>query len=263
MSEPGQLPDVVTANVSLSGGDWKLDLQVNVVTAPMRPTELLPLAYALTEAVVDQSIKTEAAAGRGISCGPGCAQCCRLAVPIAQHEARHIAAVVDQLPEPRQSVIRGRFADAIRRADEAGLGETIRRSDSLTTEELHSLTRDYFVAQIPCPFLDDESCSIYEQRPATCREYVVTTPAENCAKVTDREVNPVRIALPMFNALARWRVPPGDHHEERWVMLTHALEWVAAHPEEEPPSPGHELLGDLLNSVAGRRKAEARPNAGD
>ena len=41
----------------------------------------------------------------------------------------------------------------------------------------------YFAAQIPCPLLEDERCSVYEERPLVCREYLVTTPAERCAEL--------------------------------------------------------------------------------
>jgi Fe-S-cluster containining protein len=34
---------------------------------------------------------------------------------------------------------------------------------------------------MPCPFLEDESCSIHPDRPLVCREYLVTSPAELCA----------------------------------------------------------------------------------
>ena len=38
------------------------------------------------------------------------------------------------------------------------------------------LGREYFQLGIPCPFLEEESCSIYHDRPITCREYLVTSP---------------------------------------------------------------------------------------
>ncbi len=41
--------------------------------------------------------------------------------------------------------------------------------------------RRYFHLGIACPFLEDESCSIHADRPISCREYLVTSPAVNCA----------------------------------------------------------------------------------
>src|SRR5262249_61904401 len=99
------------------------------------------------------------------------------------------------------------------------------------------------------PFLEEESCSISQERPITCREYLVTSPAENCAKLGDAGVRRVRLPLRVFNAVARWQVPPQEHFLERWVPLILAPEWAEAHPEDPPPRPGPELLRDLLDHL--------------
>ena len=49
-----------------------------------------------------------------------------------------------------------------------------------TAEERTELAYEYFKHGIACPFLEDESCSIHPDRPMACREYLVSSPAENC-----------------------------------------------------------------------------------
>ena len=105
---------------------------------------------------------------------------------------------------------------------------------------------------IACPFLEDESCSIYEERPITCREYLVTSPPEYCARVGSEGVRRVRLPLRVFNAVARWQVPPQEHFLERWVPLILAPEWADEHPETESARPGPELLTQLFGKLTGK-----------
>ena len=51
------------------------------------------------------------------------------------------------------------------------------------------INRAYYALRLPCIFLEDGACSIYEHRPAACREYLVTSPAELCQ---DMEKNPLQ-----------------------------------------------------------------------
>lgn len=62
---------------------------------------------------------------------------------------RRIGVVVENLPEPRRSDIRARFADARARLESVGLLEVLHRSDRWTEEEYAALVGDYFRQGIP------------------------------------------------------------------------------------------------------------------
>ena len=117
-------------------------------------------------------------------------------------------------------------------------------------QEYEDIMSPYFRLGIPCPFLEQESCSIYAERPITCREFLVTSPAEHCARVDSAGVVRVRLPLRVFNAVARWNVPPSGHVRERWVPLILAPQWAEAHPAEPPPRPGTELLEEFLRHLS-------------
>jgi Fe-S-cluster containining protein len=167
-------------------------------------------------------------------------------VPVAEVEARRLFEVVEAMPEPRRSQIRERFAAAVRKLTDAGLSTKLRKTDQLTDEAFRELIELYFHQQVACPFLENESCSIYDERPISCREYLVTSPPANCARRNDQAIDRVRIPLPIFNALARVQVPPGKHLNERWVPLTYALAWAEKHPQESPTQTGTELVQELI-----------------
>jgi Fe-S-cluster containining protein len=250
MESPDDSARTITTEVSISGGDWELRGRMTVPAGPVRIGELLPLARALSDAIVGETIKGVEQLSESISCRKGCGACCRQLVAISEVEARRLRQVVEEMPEPRRSRILARFADARSKLSEAGLLPHLDRANKLTDNEYTSLAMSYFGEHIACPFLEDESCSIYNERPITCREYLVVSPAENCSRPTADNIRRVKMPLRVFNAVARWQVPPSDHFLERWVPLILALDWAEAHPEDPPPQPGRELLRELLNNLA-------------
>jgi Fe-S-cluster containining protein len=210
---------------------------------------MLPLVQELSDRIVNATCQVVEAQGQKVSCQKGCGACCRQLVPISEEEARHIHDLVLQLPEPRRTEILGRFAQARQKLQDANLLESLSRSEEWTDETYLSLATRYFDLQIPCPFLEDESCSIHPQRPITCREYLVTSPAENCSHPTPETIQRIRLPLRVFNAIARFNVPSSRPFLEGWVPLIMAPEWAKTHPSEPPPRPGPELLRELLHHL--------------
>ncbi len=150
-----------------------------------------------------------------------------------------------------RAAVRARFAEARRRLGEAGLLRDLQDTGKVTDTGYGALNAAYFAQGIACPFLEEESCSIYEERPITCREYLVTSPAENCSQPTPENIRRVKVLMPVFNAVARWQAPPSGHFLERWVPLILAPEWPEDHPDNAPPRPGLDLLRELLDHLAG------------
>jgi Fe-S-cluster containining protein len=240
---------MASANCTIEGEHFRLTCRVTVPAGPSQVSDLLPVARALSDTVVRQTSGLVEEAGEKISCTRGCGACCRNLVAISEVEARRIRSVIENLPEPRRSTVRSRFAEARQRLERAGLLEKLQAADQWTDADYTVLVGTYFQQGIPCPFLEEESCSIYEERPITCREYLVTSPPEYCARLGSEGVRRVRLPLRVFNAVARWQTPPQEHFLERWVPLILAPEWAEAHPDDPPPRPGPELLRELLDHL--------------
>jgi hypothetical protein len=150
-----------------------------------------------------------------------------------------------------RAAVRARFAEARRRLGEAGLLRDLQDTGKVTDTGYGALNAAYFAQGIACPFLEEESCSIYEERPITCREYLVTSPAENCSRPTPENIRRAKMLIPVFNAVARWQVPSLEHFLERWVPLILAPEWAEDHPDDSPPRPGLDLLRGLPGHLTG------------
>jgi Fe-S-cluster containining protein len=236
------------ATVALTIRERRLELKVLVSEGPTSPRALLPMARALASAAADIAIEDAAAAGKPLSCRAGCGACCRSLVPIAEAEAHQLAALVRAMPEPRQSTIRARFAAAIPRLEAAGLLTMLREMAGSGIDKQYGW--EYFRQGIPCPFLEDESCSIYEDRPLICRSYLVSSPAERCATPDTSEIQ--EINLPVVDPLRAFVRGVRNLRQTEpivWVPMILALEWSDANPEPAPTRSGPELLGAVLRQL--------------
>jgi Fe-S-cluster containining protein len=119
------------------------------------PDELPGLAFSWNEEIqrgIDAAISGSEA---DISCRKGCAHCCYLDVAISHEEALMLEELTKQ-----------------------GLNiDTDRLTKQALTKDWETL--DY--KDRKCVFLDtDNSCSIHEFRPGSCRNHLVVSPAEDC-----------------------------------------------------------------------------------
>jgi Fe-S-cluster containining protein len=198
--------------------------------APLRLAELAWNTMFISEKLVDLAVRREAAEGRTVSCQKGCGACCRQIVPLSPPEAWMIADVVAALPPERRSEALAVFARAGEALDTSGLRpRLLGRID--TAEKMVGLAIEYFRLGVPCPFLRDESCSIYPYRPSMCREYLVTSPAERCGTLGRAPVARIPVHVRLSEALAALAGKLLGREPEV-VPLTVALEWAVEHAEE-------------------------------
>jgi Fe-S-cluster containining protein len=264
--EPSDSLEAGAARVKLQMEAGDLEMQVELPRDPVALDQLLPLAQGLADGLVTLGVAAEQAEGRSISCRAGCGACCRQIVPIAEVEARRIGRLVDEMPDDRRAAVESRFAKAREQLAISELLETLERRDDWRPGESREVGTRYFRESIACPFLEHESCSIHPDRPIACREYLVTSPAENCAAPTAETVKCVKLPASVWNALARFDAPRGGGSAIRWVPLVLALSWARENTEEPPARPAPELLRELIDRVtrSGQTPAIARaPDAPD
>jgi Fe-S-cluster containining protein len=232
---------VRNGRVVLVVGGEQLPLELCVPAGPVTVETLLPILRGLSSLFSDRAAARAEAAGRPISCRAGCGACCRQLVALAPSEARALARLVDAMPDPRRTMIRQRFDAALQQ-----LGDLIDRMPTGTEEERTELSFEYFKLGIACPFLENESCSIHPDRPMACREYLVSSPAENCR--APRPGNTDKLALDAYPLPALVEV-----EARGWVTLILALRFRDESPE---PAPSREAPA-ILSEVIGRLRTEA------
>lgn len=165
---------------------------------------LADLARAAVPLVDSFARLIEAHDGVSVSCAKGCGACCRQLVTISLPEAFALADTLAGKPETDRPAFQSRLAQAETRLAVADLDLEL---DSLgdpefPADEHYELARRYFRLGLPCPFLVDESCSIYTERPALCRQYLVSSPAAHCSDPFRQTVTPINPVPQISESLA-------------------------------------------------------------
>jgi Fe-S-cluster containining protein len=242
--------DTVTANTELIVGSKKLKLKLIVPATEVPPESLVPTLQELSNIITDGVEEKVAKQGGEISCKKGCGACCRQHVPISPAEARLLAAVVDNLPEPGQSIIRERFREAARKLKESGVMDPAMNYHRLVPAEIKAMVKAYFKLQIACPFLDEESCSIHPFRPLICREYLVISDPSHCASLDEEKLERLLFPVSVAGAFAGMS---GVHREgeNHYIPLIMALEWTEEHPELYQTRTGPEWIQEFFKNLSG------------
>jgi Fe-S-cluster containining protein len=229
-------------------------IPVEAATGPRTLADLLPPARTLADQATTLILDRFRAAGHPPRCRAGCAACCRPVVAISLVEALDLSDLLASLPPERQATIRARFAAILRRLEQAGFLEPVvpGQARALLIEEgedFRDLSLRYFRLGLACPFLEAESCSIYERRPTVCREHHVVSPPENCSRPEEGEVDRVEVRLNMTGALAR---TVGHYLEQspRTIPLVLALEWAERDGKRlRQTHDGVEMLQTLIGAI--------------
>lgn len=231
MNDGEQPHECVLVELTILGARVRGEAKVPAAAVPLE--ELLPVFRMVTDAVVKISEKSVAQHGKAISCRAGCGACCRQPVPVSLPEARRVAALVEALPEPRRDEVRAKFMEIEHGVEAAGLMDAFLDPDGLEKEQFEHAPMAYFRMGMACPFLVEESCGIYEERPLVCREYLVTSPAAYCA-APDERVEALRLPLKASEALARLEGTEGRRYVKQ-IPLGLSLKWCREHaaPTEE------------------------------
>ena len=128
--------------------------------------------------------------GLGFTCRKGCSFCCVLYVEGNIKECEAIVyflyqnddalnIFLNQYPIWRQKT--GQYGDLLLSCQK-DFGQLRKdNEDKAAQQELVDDLLFYKLLNVPCPFLHDNICVIYEVRPYTCATHYVTSPAEFCS----------------------------------------------------------------------------------
>ena len=250
------LNETAQIDFTLSIGQGRLDASVVVPTDTVTLTQILPAIQNLTSNIVDSVVQIVKSEGRQVSCRAGCGACCRQMVPLSIFEAEALAEWISALPEERREILRERFHTALTALSESGLLDRMDPAEWVDgSDKSKQLAIDYFGAKIPCPFLENESCSIHPIRPLICREYLVTSPLEFCAEPTVDKV--AGVPMPLRPSLGLFRLGAQIEKGERgWIPLVFLFAWIksGSHPGTFFSGPGPDVLYTFIKSLTSEPK---------
>jgi hypothetical protein len=155
------------------------------------------------------------------------------------------------MPEPRRTAIRERFADRVERLRTAGLDAPfLNRDPNLSNTAARAVAEHYFRLGLVCPFLEDDACSIYPDRPFVCRQYLVTSPAELCADPFHNPVKPLPVPIAAAGAVLATATELLGRPQYT-IPLVLALDYATAHRTElEHTFPSPDLFRRSLSALS-------------
>jgi len=239
--------------IALNTRAGRLTTAVDVPTAFVPVAAIVPLMRRLGEEVQALEEAQASAEGKTRSCQKGCAACCRMMVPVSPPEAFVLMDSIRSLPGEQQERIAQRLAHAKSMLLAQGLWHRLveigESSQPPNDDALEPINRKYYALRMPCPFLEDEICSIYEDRPAACRELLVTSPAEYCQDLVANRVEPIPVPVRIGTVLGLlWGELTGA--PVRMIPLPTVADWVERHQHERHRTwRGAQVLDAALDKV--------------
>ena len=262
-----QQQETVSVDFVVGIGEGKFSATAVVPTGQCNLTQILPVLQALDDSFIGGVTTQLSEAGRTISCKAGCGACCRQMVPLSIFEAEALSDWIHTLPESVQQELARRFHHALLSLAAAGLIDRMVNEDWLAeTESARQLALDYLYQRVPCPFLENESCSIHPIRPLVCREYLVTSPPQCCADPATLPVAPVQLPL-NFSRILNVIGAEVERDSRGWIPLVFLFAWMksGARPGEAVAGAGPQVLYEFVKRIGQARipvsEADSQPSA--
>jgi Fe-S-cluster containining protein len=244
---------VVQGQVRLRIAGHTLEIQAAVPDAQVYLDEVLPLFRVLTDALVSVGVSDEEAVGGKVTCSKGCGACCRQLVPITVPEAMALARSMESWPEARRKRVEAGFATATRGLVESGWLK--RWNDFLDhptggPQAFIELGLDYFRLGLPCPFLEDEACSVYEERPLICRQFLALSDPAHCQNPAPETVRTVTLPARPNSILGGMALGAG--YPAAFLPLTLLLGLAAGMPSRGQKQSGMAWAEALFKALSGK-----------
>ena len=155
--------------------DELLPLRIGVHNSTAKLADLAPIARELSSKIADVGLRHFKRNGKTFPCRKGCATCCHYIVVLAAPDAFRLVEEVHKMLPQRRTEVKKSF----RKANEWFEQHTgnFQQTDGLSWSGK---------LRYPCPFLHNNHCTIYENRPIICREWIVTGTEQKC--VEDKKV---------------------------------------------------------------------------
>ena len=226
---------------------------VDVPTGSVPVRAIVPLMRGLGEEAQALEVARLSASGQAVSCRKGCSACCRMLVPLSGPEAFALQEWVRSRPVDQREHITRRFSESKARLLAQGVWQQLAALCdaplAMDDETLDGVNRRYYALRLPCPFLEEEICTIYDERPAACRELLVTSPSEQCDDLTLNPIDPVAVPIRVSTVLGLvWQELTKE--PARLIPLPLALEWAERHDEESRRTwKGVELFDQALDKT--------------
>lgn len=206
-------------------------LYINVAHAQARLSEMAPLARVISTKLALATLERLRESGKSVPCCKGCSACCSYLIPLSVPEAFCMTEELSAMPPEEGRTLLQSSLDTARTILER-MPKDFNKDESATDSGIRSsqLGDWYAGLRLHCPFLSDNLCVMYDQRPIACREHVVTGPATSCNVEGTDEPDVTKMPVSVLECLGRLAAELEQSDVEA-IMLPLALPWAQENTE--------------------------------
>jgi Fe-S-cluster containining protein len=204
-------------------GRW-LDFRIAAV-GNAKLANIVPAARVICDKIADITTEQIRIQGGSIPCHKKCPACCNYLVSLSIPEVVCFGQEIFHKRKSQPSPALRTYLHAARRIIRHRPPNHVLESSSNSSNnlsELKALADWYAGLHLICPFLRNNQCAIYEQRPFVCREHFVTGLAQGC-RGNSGLAQVIEMPVQMGNVLCRLSKELCDADDA--VMMPLALAW--------------------------------------
>jgi len=191
--------EVIPLDLDLCGKNLHFDISVTSNLVSLEA--IVPIARIISDKIADVAVQENLDKGERVPCRQGCTSCCNYLVTASSAE---IFSIVDNMKKNDSS-----FRKYIQRNALLACKKILKKRppEFRGHNQLNKLSTWYKSLNISCPFIFEGSCSIYDIRPISCREYFITGSSDACkgkssaAQVLDLPLSVANILNDLCNQL--------------------------------------------------------------
>jgi Fe-S-cluster containining protein len=210
-----------------------LNFRISFGKEKAKLADIVPPARVLCDKITEIVLRRTSNNGNHIPCGKGCSACCkRCLVPLSVPEAlRFKEEIIAEPASRRESVWKACLRAAqliLKQRPPESLIDRTDASSPMQSVDIGVISNWYTSLNLICPFLYNNVCGIYEQRPLACREHFIKGSSAACSGLGGvAEVIEMPVQLP--NVLGRLASELEGGQMES-VILPLALIWCQENP---------------------------------
>ena len=228
------IPSVVHKTQKIKIIDLKLEIHKEIVTSKIGVkdclasiADIVPMTRMLS-VKINQAIHRHAINKRiSIPCRQGCANCCHLLIILSVPEALCLAEELMLLPLSQYENLKKHWDSTSNHIREQFPRKLFPVNLNLNAySDLKKFSNWYTKQRKPCAFLQDSICTIYEQRPLVCRDFMVMGSSLQCqlGKISTKAA--IKTSLSLVHVLGQL-ASEFEHKSQRFIFLHDLFGWHA------------------------------------
>ena len=216
--------EIISFELDVAGKTVQFRIDVAAKQATL--ADIVPLARRLSTKLAILFLERLRENGQSIPCCKGCSACCSYLIPLSVPEVFRLREELLAMPSSKSSrILKSCVIAAKRILDKSHEDIDANKLTKNNLAQKDEISKWYTSLKLTCPFLSEDLCLLYEQRPLACREHIVTGSAVSCETGHRTEPNVAPMPVSILEALGLLAAELEQSDVEA-VMLPLALPWT-------------------------------------